>query len=341
MFVEFGGEGREGTLFGCGTRMNDEHGCCRQSLVDSAHYRLGASLTRRHTFEHVGVALHNLLTISHRVHDKEVGIASQLSHLVERLASEKGDEEVGLSHIVGGKSTLDIGIGGTFNIHHIKGDVDAHFLQLFQTEEQTFVELNELKALIGDLASLFHIELGGGDFVHLTEVEGHHQRHDDALLWGARPIISKHPQARIVIGKGVRIVSRSEDNYAGINHPTILAAENPNSQIIIHDGVGMSGSSIVAQDYIEIGENTLLGANTNVYDNDFHASTLEGRRNNAPAAHAPIHIGAECWLASNVTVLKGVTIGDRSTIGAMSLVNKDIPSDVLAGGVPAKVIKKN
>ena len=160
-------------------------------------------------------------------------------------------------------------------------------------------------------------------------------------LWGARPIISKHPQARIVIGKGVRIVSRSEDNYAGINHPTILAAENPNSQIIIHDGVGMSGSSIVAQDYIEIGENTLLGANTNVYDNDFHASTLEGRRNNAPAAHAPIHIGAECWLASNVTVLKGVTIGDRSTIGAMSLVNKDIPSDVLAGGVPAKVIKKN
>lgn len=164
---------------------------------------------------------------------------------------------------------------------------------------------------------------------------------DYVTLWGARPIISKHPQARIVIGKGVRIVSRSEDNYAGINHPTILAAENPNSQIIIHDGVGMSGSSIVAQDYIEIGENTLLGANTNVYDNDFHASTLEGRRNNAPAAHAPIHIGAECWLASNVTVLKGVTIGDRSTIGAMSLVNKDIPSDVLAGGVPAKVIKKN
>ena len=42
-----------------------------------------------------------------------------------------------------------------------------------------------------------------------------------------------------------------------------------------------------------------------------------------------------------MTVLKGVTIGDRSTIGAMSLVNKDITSDVLAGGVPAKVIKKN
>ena len=163
---------------------------------------------------------------------------------------------------------------------------------------------------------------------------------DYVTLWGAKPIIAKHPQARIVLGKGVRIASRSEDNYAGINHPAILAAETPGSQIIIHEGVGISGSSIVAHDYIEIGKNTLLGANTNIYDNDFHALTIEGRRNNEPANHAPIHIGAECWLASNVTVLKGVTIGDRTTVGAMALVNKDLPSNVLAAGVPAKVIKK-
>ena len=55
---------------------------------------------------------------------------------------------------------------------------------------------------------------------------------------------------------------------------------------------------------------------------------------------APVYIGKQCWIAANSTILKGVTIGDESVVGAMSLVNKDIPAKVLAAGVPAKVIRK-
>lgn len=54
----------------------------------------------------------------------------------------------------------------------------------------------------------------------------------------------------------------------------------------------------------------------------------------------PITIGNNCWLASNVVVCAGVTISDNCVIGAGSVVTKDIPSDSLAVGVPAKVIRK-
>jgi acetyltransferase-like isoleucine patch superfamily enzyme len=54
---------------------------------------------------------------------------------------------------------------------------------------------------------------------------------------------------------------------------------------------------------------------------------------------APIHIGNRVWIGSNVVITKGVTIGDNSVIAAGAVVTKDIPANVVAGGVPAKVIK--
>ena len=55
----------------------------------------------------------------------------------------------------------------------------------------------------------------------------------------------------------------------------------------------------------------------------------------------PITIGNNVWIGCNVTILKGVNIGDGAIIAACSLVNKDIPPRCMAGGVPAKVIKEN
>ena len=54
----------------------------------------------------------------------------------------------------------------------------------------------------------------------------------------------------------------------------------------------------------------------------------------------PIKIGNDVWIASNVTVCGGVTIGDKSVIGAGSVVTKDIPEGVLAAGNPCRVIRK-
>jgi maltose O-acetyltransferase len=54
----------------------------------------------------------------------------------------------------------------------------------------------------------------------------------------------------------------------------------------------------------------------------------------------PITIGEEVWLGGGVIVLPGVTIGDRTTVGAGSVVTKDLPADVLAVGSPARVVRK-
>lgn len=157
------------------------------------------------------------------------------------------------------------------------------------------------------------------------------------------PMIERGEGARIIIGKGVILVSESTYNTAGINHPVILSAEGPNSVIRIEDGVGISGASIVTCSEISIGEGTMIGANCNIYGTDFHCVEADKRlaqSSSADAPTAPIKIGKRCWLASNVTVLKGVTIGNEAVVGAMSLVTKDVGEKLLVAGIPAQEVRK-
>ena len=54
---------------------------------------------------------------------------------------------------------------------------------------------------------------------------------------------------------------------------------------------------------------------------------------------APIHIGKKVWIGANATICSGVTIGDNAVVAAGAVVVKDVPSDTVVGGVPAKRIK--
>ena len=55
---------------------------------------------------------------------------------------------------------------------------------------------------------------------------------------------------------------------------------------------------------------------------------------------APIHIGKGVWIGSNATVTKGVTIGDNAVVAAGAVVVKNVESNTVVGGVPAKLIKR-
>jgi len=84
---------------------------------------------------------------------------------------------------------------------------------------------------------------------------------------------------------------------------------------------------------ITIGDNTLIGDETVILDNDYHGV------GGSSAKVSPVRIESDVWIATRVIVLRGVTIGQGSAIGAGSVVTKSIPPRVFAAGVPARVIK--
>ena len=54
----------------------------------------------------------------------------------------------------------------------------------------------------------------------------------------------------------------------------------------------------------------------------------------------PVKIGNKVWIGAHATILPGVTIGDGAVVAAGAVVTKDVPSNVVVAGVPAKVIKE-
>ena len=98
------------------------------------------------------------------------------------------------------------------------------------------------------------------------------------------------------------------------------------------------GAEICAHQYIEIGDEARIGTHCIIMDNDFHHVDLE-RRDKLPPSD-PVVIEPHVWIGNRVTVLKGVRIGYGSVIAAGSVVTKSIPPMSIAGGVPAKVLKK-
>ncbi len=169
--------------------------------------------------------------------------------------------------------------------------------------------------------------------------------HDVKMGKGCRftgfPVIRVKSGARIQLGHRVYVNSRPYTNTATIPHRTMISAIDERARIIIHDEVGLSGVSIVAKDYVEIGPRTQVGSGTVIWDTDFHPLDPEKRRihRTSGAESAPIRIGADVFIGARCIILKGVTIGDGSVIGAGSVVTSSIPSGVIAAGNPARVIR--
>lgn len=100
-----------------------------------------------------------------------------------------------------------------------------------------------------------------------------------------------------------------------------------------------SNHNLVILDPAEVvfGDNVFIGPNCGFYTAGHPLDIVQ--RNKGLEYAKPIKVGNNVWFGGNVTVLPGVTIGDNCTIGAGSVVTKDIPSDSVAVGNPCKVIR--
>ena len=147
------------------------------------------------------------------------------------------------------------------------------------------------------------------------------------------PYMTRKKGSTISIGKGCRFMSKSWGNLIGLNHQCILATTEKKSRLIIGDNCAFSGSSLWCFQEIVLGNNVRCGANVLIMDGDAHQDDPRAGEN------SPIHIEDNVWIGAGVKILKGVTIGKNTLIGAGSIVTKDIPANVIAAGAPCRVIR--
>ncbi|MDG1302237.1 MAG: acyltransferase [Opitutae bacterium] len=147
----------------------------------------------------------------------------------------------------------------------------------------------------------------------------------------------------IEIGKFSSIRSSGSSTAMGVITPVVLNAMTPDAMIKIGDQVGISGAVICAKRSIQIGDRVLLGSGVVICDTDFHSLDYNIRGTDQDlidAAVAPVRVGNDCFIGGRAMILKGVTVGDRSIVGAGSVVVKDVPSDVVVAGNPARIVKR-
>lgn len=155
--------------------------------------------------------------------------------------------------------------------------------------------------------------------------------------------------SNIEIGSHGRFLSAVVSNFHGLNRPCMLSTLKPGAALIVGRDVGMSGTVVCCATRVKIGDRVMLGANTTITDTDSHPIDYRMRFPNvygeAPEAvetavsSAPVIIEDDVFVGMHTLILKGVTIGRGTVIGAGSVVSRSLPAYCIAAGNPARPLR--
>lgn len=191
--------------------------------------------------------------------------------------------------------------------------------------------------------------------IYYTFLSNNIQRYNNAkCICFKNANIQLSKSARIILNGNLRL---SDNDIVGSNRQANLRMDNesilevkrsfsiyydadiilfPKAKLRLGSGFINSNSKIRCHSNIEIGDNVAISHDVTIMDSDAHEGLWNGY-----VKTLPVKIGNHVWIGTRATILKGVNIGDNSIIAAGSVVTKDVPSNCLAAGVPAKIVRKD
>lgn len=152
-----------------------------------------------------------------------------------------------------------------------------------------------------------------------------------------------------VLCKGVGCIKTGDNVSLGVERSNLfystyiyMDVRKLNSKIYIGNNTVINNNSSIISDgcSISIGDNCLCGVNLQIMDSNFHDLNPLTRFSGGSVDRNDVAIGNNVFIGNNVTILKGANVGDNSVIANGSIVLGNIPNNVVAGGVPAKIIRK-
>ena len=151
-------------------------------------------------------------------------------------------------------------------------------------------------------------------------------------------------QPMVFRGEG-QIIFGDTISFGVLNSPHLhnsygyIEARAKNSLITFGNNININnGFSIISEYKITIDDNVLIGYNCSISDSDFHNLEIDKRDETDPKPQEVI-IGKNVFIGNNVTVLKGVSLGENSVVATGAIVTKSFPANVVIGGCPAKIIR--
>lgn len=146
--------------------------------------------------------------------------------------------------------------------------------------------------------------------------------------------------AKVILGDGFSCLSGIDNSIDMTGGSKINVKDG--ATLIIGSNTGITNTIIQCHDKIIIGNKVKIGAGTMIFDTDFHSLDWRDRNDGSDIEKrkkSPVIIEDLAFIGAHCIILKGVTIGEKSIIGAGSVVSRNVPSGEIWAGNPAKFIK--